>query len=202
MSSMSAESKRHSPDAAERALAARLRDAEQALVARCGELGCPLTILRATLIYGDGMDGSLARLARWAMRWRVFPAPRGGGLRQPVHAEDLARAAEAALDHAAGAGIVPVGGGERLSAGAMFARVRESLPHATLTLPLPRILLGLAAGVSGRGRGMIARLDQDLLADNTALLQALGVQPRPFAPQSVSWGQGRASPGNGVNHNQ
>lgn len=189
MSSMSAESKRDAPDAAERALAARLRDAERSLAERCAALGCPLTILRATLIYGTGVDGSLARLARHAMRWRVFPLPRGRGLRQPVHAEDLALAAAAALECPAGAGIVPAGGGERLTASAMFERVRRSLPQGTLALPLPRPLLGLAARVSGRGRGMVARLDQDLLADNTALQGVLGVRPRPFAPQAVPWGQ-------------
>ncbi|HET7359680.1 MAG TPA: hypothetical protein VFJ04_05990, partial [Rhodanobacteraceae bacterium] len=43
MSSMSAESKRDSPDAEERALAARLRDAEQALAERCAALGSALT---------------------------------------------------------------------------------------------------------------------------------------------------------------
>jgi nucleoside-diphosphate-sugar epimerase len=191
MSSMSAESKRDAPDAAERALAARLCDAERSLAERCAALGCPRTILRATLIYGTGVDGSLARLARHAMRWRVFPLPRGGGLRQPVHAEDLALAAEAALECPAGAGIVPVGGGERLTASAMFERVRESLPHATLALPLPRALLRLAASVSGRGRGMVARLDRDLLADNTTLLRVFGVQPRAFTPQSVTWGQAK-----------
>lgn len=202
MSSMSAESKRHSPDPAERELAARLRDSERALLARCAELGSTCTILRATLVYGAGIDRSLTPLARIGMRWRVFPVPRGAGLRQPVHAEDLALAALAALERAHGpACIVPVGGGEQLSATAMFERVRASLPRYALPLPLPRLMLRCVTWIAGRGGGAVARLDEDLLADNTELVRLLGVHPRPFVPQASQWGESRARPGRGVRHN-
>lgn len=202
MSSMSAESKRHSPDPAERELAARLRESERRLVARCVELGSTCTILRATLIYGAGTDRSLTPLARIGLRWRVFPLPRGTGLRQPVHADDLALAVLAALERAHGpACIVPVGGGERLSATAMFERVRASLSRRTLPLPLPRFVLRCITSITGRGGGAVARLDEDLLADNTELVRLLGVHPRPFEPQGSQWGESRARPGSGVRHN-
>jgi nucleoside-diphosphate-sugar epimerase len=181
MSSMSAESKRDSPDPAERELAARLRDSEARLLARCDVLGSTCTILRATLIYGDA-QGSLEQLAARARHLRVFPCPHGNGLRQPVHADDLAQAVLAALDQADGGGIIPIGGGERLSATAMFARAHATLAPQSLRVPLPPWMLRATAGVSGRGRGAVARLSRDLLADNTKLVGLLGVEPRAFEP--------------------
>ncbi len=182
-SSMSAVSKTASPDAGERALAARLRDAEQRLAARCDALGAAWTVLRPTLIYGAGRDRSLAPLARRAVRWRVFPLPAGSGLRQPVHAEDVALAVLAALDRPQSAGqVIPLGGGERLTAAAMFARVRAALPVATLPLPIPRAALRIAARMRPHLRGPLARLDQDLIADNAAAERLLGLVSRAFAP--------------------
>ena len=182
-SSMSAASKAASPDPGERALAARLRDAEQRLAARCDALGAAWTVLRPTLIYGTGIDRSLAPLARRAGRWRVFPLPAGSGLRQPVHAEDVALAVLAALDRPQSAGqVIPLGGGERLTAAAMFARVRAALPVATLPLPLPRAALRTAARLLPRLRGPLGRLDQDLVADNAAAERLLGLAPRAFTP--------------------
>jgi nucleoside-diphosphate-sugar epimerase len=181
MSSMSAESKRSSPVAAERELAARLQASEQRLLTRCAELDSACTILRATLIYG-GAAGSLEKLAARARRWRMFPCPQGQGLRQPVHADDLARAVRAALDEPDGGGIIPAGGGERLNATAMFTRVHAALAPQSLRVPLPSWMLRATAGVSGRGRGAVARLSSDLLADNTKLVGLLGVEPRAFEP--------------------
>lgn len=179
MSSMSAQSKRDSPDAAERELAARLRDSEQRLLARCREMGSACVILRATLIYG-GPEGSLERLSAKADRWHLFPLPRGCGLRQPVHAEDLARAVLAALQRPQVTGVIEAGGGERLTAGAMFSRVRRAWASGTVGVPIPASACRALSAVSGRGQGMVSRLDQDLVADNTHLCEWLGVQPREF----------------------
>ncbi len=182
LSSMSAESKRDAPLAAERELSARLRASETRLADICRQRALPWTVLRATLIYGGGDDRSLTPLARMAVRWRIFPLPAGRGLRQPIHARDLAAAVHAAWQSREGAGLLEAGGGERLPARAMFARVRASLACRTLPLPLPRTVLKLAAAVRPGLRGMLARLDQDLVADNRALESRLGVRPGPFRP--------------------
>ena len=96
-SSMSAESKQASPVAAEREVSRRLHEGEAAVARACGRRGIAWTILRPTLIYGAGRDRSLTPLARRAMRWRVFGLPAGSGLRQPVHAADIAQAVVHAL---------------------------------------------------------------------------------------------------------
>jgi nucleoside-diphosphate-sugar epimerase len=187
-SSMSAESKRDSDVPAERELSRSLRDGESALAAACVRHGSEWTVLRPTLVYGAGLDKSLTPIARRAMRTRVFPLPAGRGLRQPVHAEDLARAALAACDTSAAAmKILAIGGGERLPASEMFARVRRSLPVDTLPLPLPAWSLRLARRGVPRLRGPLGRLEVDLIADNAEMSRLLGVRPRPFRPDADCW---------------
>lgn len=188
LSSMSADSKRDSLDAAERALAERLAAAEQRLAQRCAAAGVAWTVIRPTLIYGAGMDRSLSPVVRWARRTRLFPAIAGAtGLRQPVHADDVAAACVAALAGAAAGRVVPLGGGERLSYAQMLARVRAGLQRVTFPLPLSIGLLRLVTRITGRGGGMVQRLNHDLVADNTVAQTLLGLRPRDFRPGSECW---------------
>lgn len=187
-SSMSAETKRDSVVSAEREIARQLRAGEVALAAACARHGCAWTVLRPTLVYGAGLDKSLTPIARRAMRSRVFPIPAGRGLRQPVHADDIAQAVLAALECPAAAGrILSIGGGERLLYPEMFARVRRSLPRATVPVPLPAWLLRLGRQAWPSLRGPLSRLDSDLVADNDELQRLLQVQPRPFQPDAAMW---------------
>lgn len=194
--SMSAVSKRASTDASERRLAARLLAAEAALAAEAERRGAAWTVLRPTLIYGAGIDRSLTPIARFAQRSRLFPRLVGGGrgLRQPVHAEDLATACLAAAGsrHSDGR-IYPLGGGERLPFAAMLERMREGLGLRTVPLPLPVPLLRQAARLR-RGRdgayrlaAAVERLAEDLVADNAAAAAELGWSPRAFRPDAACW---------------
>lgn len=187
-SSMSVETKRDSSVPAEREISRQLRAGEHALATACERHGCAWTVLRPTLVYGAGLDKSLTPMARRAMRTRVFPLPAGRGLRQPVHADDIAQAVLAALDCPASAGrILPIGGGERLRSGEMFARVRRSLPRPTVPLPLPAWLRQLGQRAVPAWRGPLSRLDSDLIADNGELQRLLGIHPRPFQPEASMW---------------
>jgi nucleoside-diphosphate-sugar epimerase len=194
-SSMSAETKRDSTVAAEREIARQLRAGEAALAEVCARLGCACTVLRPTLVYGAGMDKSLTPIARRAMRTRLFPLPAGRGLRQPVHADDIAQAVLAALECPAAAGrVIPIGGGERLVYAQMFARVRQSLSCATVPVRVPAWLLRLGQRLWPPLRGPLSRLDCDLVADNGELQRLLGIQPRPFQPTASMWvGKGSES---------
>ena len=187
-SSMSADSKRDSSVPGERDISRQLREGEAALAAACERHGSGWTVLRPTLVYGAGLDKSLTPIARRAMRLRLFPLPSGRGLRQPVHADDVAQAALAALECPAAVGrVLPMGGGERLPAAEMFARVRRSLPRTTVPLPLPAWLLRLTQRALPRLRGPLSRLDSDLIADNGELQRLLGIHPRPFHPEPAMW---------------
>ena len=186
-SSMSAESKQASPVAAEREVSRRLHEGETAVARACERRGIAWTILRPTLIYGAARDRSLSPLARRAMRWRVFGLPAGSGLRQPVHAADIATAVLRALDGGATGRVIPIGGGERLPAAEMFARVRASLPVRTVPLRVSAPLIRLGARLVPPMRGPLTRLQQDLIADNGELERLLGVHPRPFRPGPECW---------------
>ena len=188
LSSMSADAKRDSSVLAERETSRRLQDGEAALARVCDLRRYAWTVLRPTLIYGAGLDRSLTPIARRAMRTRIFPLPAARGLRQPVHADDLAQAMLAALECPAAAGrVLAIGGGERLPAVAMFARVRRSLPRGSMPVPLPRWLLRCAAGLLPRWRGPLSRLQTDLVADNGDVQRLLGIQPRAFNPDADMW---------------
>ncbi|MDR3386709.1 MAG: hypothetical protein P4L92_06605 [Rudaea sp.] len=190
VSSMSAESKRESADPYERALARRLRDAETSVMETAAARGFACTLFRPTLIYGAGNDRSLAPIARFARRWRILPVPRGAdGLRQPVHARDLADACTAVLGNPATFGkTYPLGGGECLRFDAMLLRLRASLPGVVLPLPLPMNALLLAARWQRNpafSTAAIARLRLPLVADNAAAEHDFGFAPAPFIASDV-----------------
>lgn len=182
ISSMSAQSKQDSPDPAERALAARLRHAESRLRDTATARNIAWTIFRPTLIYGAGIDKTLAPLARLARRWRVLPVPYGAsGLRQPVHAADLAAACHAVISRPATFGrTYEIGGGERLRFDAMIRRVREAIPGFVLPLPIPLAALRLLARPARIGLAALARLHVDLVADNANAIRDFDYSPRPF----------------------
>jgi hypothetical protein len=189
LSSMSLEWKVNSPNPAERALAARLQTAEQALSMHCGRQGLTLVLLRPTLIYGAGIDRSLSPLLRFARRWRCLPWPRRAiGLRQPVHADDVAAALLAALRIALPEAPLALPGAEPLRFDAMVDRMLTNLSpgcrRIALPVPLPRAMLRRVATGSGRAAAAAAvlwRSSQDQVADQQGW-KTLGLQPRGFDP--------------------
>jgi nucleoside-diphosphate-sugar epimerase len=189
LSSMSAESKRESIDPSERALSKRLRTAESRVMDTSTERGVACTVFRPTLIYGTGSDRSLAPIARFARRWRILPVPFGAsGLRQPVHARDLAAACATVLEKTDTYGkIYALGGGERLRFDSLLLRLRASVPGLVLPLPLPMMALRLAAHLR-RGlfsKTALARLRQPLIADHGDAIRDFGYAPAAFIASDV-----------------
>jgi uncharacterized protein YbjT (DUF2867 family) len=79
-------------------LPAASKSVRQAAEDRVRRMAGDWTILRPTMIYGDAGDRNLSRLIRFVARSPVVPLPGGGqALLQPVHVEDLGRAAVDAL---------------------------------------------------------------------------------------------------------
>ncbi|MCX7032957.1 MAG: nucleoside-diphosphate sugar epimerase [Arenimonas sp.] len=196
LGSTSVHGKKDSPDPAERALAGTLRDAERRLAAAAEVRGSALTLLRPTLIYGHGRDRNLSRLVCLARRWRVLPLPlRAGGLRQPVHVEDVATAVLGALrSRSACPGFFDLPGGETLAFDEMVRRsLAAGAPSATLVrLPGPvfRTGVGILRGLGrldAAGEGVLARLDRDLAYDAAPARIALGHYPRGFQPNAETF---------------
>ena len=193
LGSTSVHSKKDSPDPAERALAAALRDAERRLAAAAEARGTSLTVLRPTLMYGHGVDRNLSRIVGLARRWRVLPLPwHARGLRQPVHVEDVASAVLGALRARSGRpGFFDLPGGETLAFDVMVARaLAAGVPSATVVRlpgPLFRAGVGLLRGMGrldAAGIGVLARLDQDQAYDPEPARIALGHYPRGFQPSA------------------
>lgn len=193
LGSTSVHSKSDSPDAAERDLAARLSAAEDRLAAACAGRGADLAVLRPTLIYGLGRDRNLSRIVGFARRWRIVPLPRSAtGLRQPVHAADVAAAAlAAARAPEPRPGRFDLPGGETLPYDEMVRRaLAAGAPGARLLRvpdPVFRTGLRLARGtgrLADAGDGMLLRLSQDLAYDLAPAREALGYSPRPFQPSA------------------
>jgi uncharacterized protein YbjT (DUF2867 family) len=189
--STSIEVKRGSADADERALAARLREGEQRLFERAAANAAAVTVLRPTLIYGSGRDRSLSRIADFARRFGRVVLPRGAtGLRQPVHAHDLAEAAFRCLDAEATHGrTYALPGGETLAYREMVARVLAALhPPARLhEVPSPvfNVLLAAAhaAGMAlDFNEAAVKRMRSDLVFDPADAQRDFGYAPCGFHP--------------------
>ncbi len=182
--------KRASPDPAERALAERLQAAETTLFAAAQARGAAVTVLRPTLLYGNGRDRTLSPLADLARRWHVVPLPWSArGRRQPVHVDDVAGAVLACLQAPATAGqAYDLPGGETLAFDAMLRRALAVYAPGSRVLRLPGPLFAFArwlagrAGVGAGATGALERLSLDQLADPGPAHAAFAWAPRRFVP--------------------
>lgn len=195
-SSSSVVAKAASGDAAEAAQVAELAAGEAALRAGCATRGAALLLLRPTLIYGCGLDRNVSRLLRLAHRWGLVPlAGKAGGLRQPVHADDLAAVAIAALLAAEPVRLVsPACGGSTLTYRQMTARLfavcarqprLPGLPEGLL-VSLVKLALRLPAA-RGLNAEMVKRQNRNLVFDDSRLREALPYRPRPFEPTATDF---------------
>lgn len=188
-SSTSVLTKAASPDAYEQAVARRLAEGEAAVRRFCGANGVAWTLLRPTLIYAEGHDQNVTRLARLIRRLGVLPlAGRGEGLRQPVHADDLAAAAIAAAAYPAAENqTYELPGGETLTYRAMAERVFEGLGRKPAIICTPEALWRLAFLLArpllpGATAQMGARMSENLTFDGAAAARDFGWIPRGFRP--------------------
>jgi len=185
--------KADSADAGERDVAARLLAGERSVLATADARGVRAVVLRPTLVYGSGRDRTLSQIAALAQRWGRFVLPRGAtGLRQPVHVDDLAEAAVAALQAPAARDAFDLPGGEALPYRDMVRRVLATLqpspPLHEVPAPLFATVVGLARAtgrLGGFGDAALARLRQDLVFDASLARAALGYAPRPFSPTAA-----------------
>jgi uncharacterized protein YbjT (DUF2867 family) len=195
-SSTSRFSKVGSSDAGERQLASNLVAGERLAGMTCDQAGVGLTVLRPTIIYGAGLDRSLTRLAGLMERWPVMPLPGPAiGLRQPVHAEDIATAIQSVLIHPVTVGrAYDLPGGDTLTYQAMIERVMKSIDHPPRLLLTPTGLLALALPVlrlhprwRDLRRAMLERVNEDLVFDVAPAARDFGYQPRAFRVTGRTW---------------
>lgn len=189
VSSTSRYTKNHSSNSAEQLVAHKLADAE-ASVRRWAECHrVEWVILRPTLIYGFGRDKNISEVARFIRRFGIFPVfGKALGLRQPIHAKDVAAACIAALQAPCAANHdYNISGGETLSYRKMVSRIFVALGYRPRLFTIPLWTFYLAAAAMRHlprygqwSASMAERMNQDLVFEHTEAARDLGFKPRRF----------------------
>ena len=156
----------------------------EALVAASG---LDFTILRLTMLYGEGGGLHFAKLV-WLMEKipLVFPVMGPGRARvQPVYVDDVARAVEIALASPAAVGrTLDVSGGSVATFNELVDAVAAAMGRRRIRLHAPLWLCRIAAAAAERlkpgsflSRDAIVGLTQDATLDHSELLREFGWRP-------------------------
>lgn len=190
-SSTSALTKIDSKSTEDRALAQNLLQGEKTLMDYCTFHKIDLTLFRPTLIYGAQRDKNVNFITEFIKKYHFFPLlGEAKGLRQPVHAHDLALAVINSLNNEKTVGkVYNLTGAETLSYYDMVLRIFESIGKKPKILKIPYkvfYLLIKTIKIIPKYRhittGMIDRLNQNLCFDLNEAQKDLNYNPKPFIP--------------------
>jgi nucleoside-diphosphate-sugar epimerase len=150
---------------------------EQALTARCAEMGLELVIIRPPLVYGPGAPGNFGKLLRAAKRGTRLPLGSIDNRRDFIGLDNLADLLLLAAPHPAAAGqTFLVSDGEPVSTADLARRLYAAAGHEGRVLRFPPALLRLAFGLTGRS-AIASSLIDDLLIDSSHVRSTLGWRP-------------------------
>jgi nucleoside-diphosphate-sugar epimerase len=190
-SSTSVFSKSKSKDRKEIEMVDHLNIAEKDIHRFCQNNNIPFTIVRPTLIYDGVHDRNVTAIKRFIRRWGFFPvATPAKGLRQPVHADDLAAACVAAIDNARAFNkSFNLSGGDTLTYYEMVDQIFHDVGKPSRIVQLPTGLLAFAFRIlsifrpnSRYSPELFRRMNQDLVFSSSEAVAALDYQPRKFEP--------------------
>ena len=197
-SSSSIITKRFATNRFDKQLVVRLARAEDQLVATCKQLDVRCHILRPTLIYGQVGpygDRNFSQLLKMMRRLPLIPLPSDSGLRQPIHASQLAAVAlqlVKQLSETSSQSSLPerinVGGDSILDYQAMLRALQQAQPagdpaRRCRLLPIPnRLFFSLASPLllrSPKAFEAVMRMSANL-SGFTPAHQLLGGEPQQF----------------------
>jgi uncharacterized protein YbjT (DUF2867 family) len=187
-------SKADSGDEMERKISAQLDNAEKIFHSWCTRSNVRGALLRPTMIYDCKRDGNITRMANFIRRFRFLVlADPARGLRQPIHADDVADAMLRTIDNDAVAGkTLNIAGGEVLTYRAMAERVFNALHIKPRIIMLPEALLRTSFSVVSHlglvkersfGGSIFQRMNQNLVFDNEEGKRLLDYKARVFWPE-------------------
>ncbi|MGB5217977.1 MAG: SDR family oxidoreductase [Smithella sp.] len=189
VSSTSKFTKSTSDDPAEKKLAERLKTAEASLTGWAEKEKISFTILSATMIYGLGRDGNISVIASFIRRFSFFCVfGDARGLRQPLHANDVAFACVQALKtRAAHNRFYHISGGEVLTYREMVCRIFSALGKTRRFIQFPLWLFRAAMAIlrvfppfRHWSFAMAERMNQDMVFDHSEANRDLNFRPRKF----------------------
>jgi nucleoside-diphosphate-sugar epimerase len=165
--------------------------AECDIAESCGKHGVAWTLLRPTLVYDGRRDRNVAAIAHFIERFGIFPVIGSAqGLRQPLHARDLAAACVAVLDNRRSWNkAYNLAGAECLSYRSMIERIFAALGKRPHFIRIPRWGFRTAlrcAAWHPRYRHLTAamadRMNQDMVFALDDAVRDFGFTPRRFQP--------------------
>ncbi len=189
LSSTSRFTKRQSSDPMERKLAESLAEDEDRIECWTKANKLTYTLLRPTLIYSPGRDRNISVIAAFVRRFGFFCAfGSANGLRQPVHAQDVAAACAASLSAQAAVNkCYNISGGEIISYREMVRQIFFAVDKKPRFVEFPLWLFRLAIFIlrifppfRHWSAAMAQRMNQDMIFDHRAASSDLNFSPRNF----------------------
>jgi nucleoside-diphosphate-sugar epimerase len=184
-------SKADSVNPDERRLSGRLAVAEEAIRKLCPTFGINWTVFRPTLVYDCLRDKNITIIASFIRHFGFFPLlGEGCGLRQPVHADDLANACILALWRPETFNrAYNLSGGETLRYLDMVAKIFNALGRRARFLTVPGWVFQVAIqavrllpGTRGLNSEMATRMNTDLCFNHSEATRDFDFSPRLFLP--------------------
>ena len=150
-------------------------------------------ILRPSKFYGSGHDNSVAKITQILAQNHMFSLVGGGvGLRSPVHVDDLAQVAVAAVAANQISNPVYVLGGEQLTVREVVRRIAIAANIRYMQIPMASLPFALGGrhldniGRLCRSLAACVRISQDLNVPDDAAI--FGVPRRLFYPDALALG--------------
>lgn len=194
LSSTSLFGKAGSLDTQEKELVQKIGNAENHVRINSETFRIPYTILRPTLIYDCVDDRSITFIAEIIKRFGFFlVAGDAMGLRQPIHASDVAQAIINSIGNKEAYNkSLNITGGETISYFTMIRRVAEAVGANPRIIPCPKFILKSLLQVmrlfdlTQLSPSLFDRMNQDLAYDGREAEKILKLTPRGFAPDFPS----------------
>jgi len=159
-------------------------EAEQALAEVSASTGMEVVILRSPLVYGPGVGGNFAVLARAVMKRRLLPLSGVTNRRSLVYVGNLAAALTVCLKSSEAPGeTFLISDGEDLSTSDLIRRMAVAAGIQDNLFNCPVQLLRIAGLITGR-RQTIARITESLEVNSSKIRSLLSWSP----PYSVNEG--------------
>jgi nucleoside-diphosphate-sugar epimerase len=146
-------------------------------------------ILRPTLVFGLGRDKNISEMARFIQRFGFFPLFAGGrGLRQPIHARDVAKVCAVAVGKVSVSNrAYDISGADTLTYRDMVVEVFRVLGMRPRLVPVPLWSASLALSLVRLhpryhhwSVAMLERMGQDLVFDHAQAARDFAFQPKGF----------------------
>lgn len=165
-------------------------DAENALLQLSTETGMELVIIRPPLVYGAGVKGNFATMAKLVAKGLPLPLGAIHNKRSLVALDNLVDLIITCIDHPAAANqIFLAGDGEDISTTQLLRGVANAMGKPSRLIPIPASWLMMAATVLGK-KAVAQRLLGSLQVDISKAQKLLGWTP----PLSIAEGLRRCFP--------